>query len=321
MKTRICLILAALMITLSMVGCQRSAAKTDGQTAVVEEVPKPQPTKTAPPQNTVKLSWVQPCSVEQAASAAKQALEDLGLAGPGETKTRTVTTRDPKTGRTISRQVPVSDSGSVAVKSDGLSAFVKAKSVAGVDYLMTILLMPPESCDISIVATDPNPTDILSEHGKFIKDKISEGIQQQLDVPNSIPYLKTMIVNSTISEVFKSVNGWRESNHFTRFTTKNSPGSGDSFYQTLSCRTASGIRVEFLMHLIDTNKTKLQIDIQNYEEKEDFPMILRSLEGLLKELEELNMSEQNAIKMEKSTMMRPTDSSATSLKPCQSSAE
>lgn len=319
MKTRICLILAALMVTLSLVGCQRSAAKADGQTAVVEEDSKPQPTKTEPPQNTVKLSWVQPCSVEQAASAAKQSLEDLGLGGSDKPKTRTVTIRDPKTGRTVSKQVPISGLGSIAVKSDRLSAFVRAKSVAGVDYLITIILMPPESCEISIVATGSNPTDILSKHGKFIQNKISEEIQQQQDISNSIPYSKTMIVNNTISEVFKKVNGWRESNHFLRLTTQNNPKDGDSFYQKLSCRTASDIHIEFLMHLIDTNKTKLQIDIQNYEEKEDFPMILRSLEGLLKELEAVNMSEQDVIKMEESMMMSPTESSATSSKPCLSS--
>ena len=316
MKTRICLILAAFMVMFPLVGCQR-ATETESQASVTVESPPP---TSAPPQNTVKLSWVQPCSVEQATSAAKQVFEELDLSGPTDTKTRTVTTRDPKTGRTISRQVPVSGLGSVAVKSDGLSAFVRAKSVTGVDYLISIILMPPESCEISIIATGPNPTDILKKHSVFIQKKISEAIQKQVDISASIPYPKTLMLDSDTNEVYSIVNGWRESNHFTTVATEG-PRDGDLYYRQLNCRTASGVQIHFSMTLIDTNKTKLKVDIQGYEAKEDFPMILKSMEDMLKKLQTGNIPEQNVITMEESRIMSPTESSAASSKACQSSAE
>ncbi|MEN8127447.1 MAG: hypothetical protein ABFR90_06535, partial [Planctomycetota bacterium] len=140
-----------------------------------------------------------------------------------------------------------------------------------------ILLMPPESCEIAIIATGPNPTDILSKHGKFIKNKISEGIQQQPDISDSIPYPKTMLFDRTVYEVSGPLFDWYQEMSFS----KAGGGRGDLFYREHICATASGIRFTFKMWLLNTNKTKLQIDIQNYEGKEEFPMILKSLEEVL----------------------------------------
>ncbi len=300
MKTRICLILATLMVTLSLVGCQQSAAQTD---AKVGESAKP-----APPQNVCKTTWEENCSVKQASAATRRALEDLGLGGPDVPKTRTVRTRDPKTGKTVTKQVPIvpktrtvttldpktgrrttklvpinTGTGSVSLKSDGLSAIVKAKSVTGIEYDINILLLPPKSCRISMVATGPNPPDILKKHSFFIKQKISEAIQnpELQAVAEPVPYPKTVILEHEVVKVYEILDGWAKNMEFDCQSHR-----GDVSYKAFSFSTGSRINFTFKMRLIDTNKTKLQIDIQNYKGKEEFPMILKSLEDILSGLKE-----------------------------------
>ena len=144
MKNRLLSCILVSLVVFALTGCQRSAAQTDGQPVAAEE----------PSQNVCKMVWEEKCSVKQTSVATKQALGDLGLGGSGVPKTRSVTTRDPKTGRTITKQVPINTgTGSISLKSDGLSAIAKAKSVTGIEYDINILLLPPKSCRISMVAT------------------------------------------------------------------------------------------------------------------------------------------------------------------------
>lgn len=294
MKTRISLILLALMIALPLVGCQRSVTKTDEfRDVIAEEPPQPKSEKsveTAPSKNTYKLNWEEKCSVEQATAAAQRTLEDLGLGGPGTSKTRTVTTRDPKTGRMITRQVPVSTgsgSGSVYSKSDGLSAIVAAKSVTGVEYNITILLTPPQSCDISITTVGPHPTDILSKHVKFIKQQISEAIKNpeaeaEPEISEEpLPYPETMIFNRTVSEVYKAIYNWSSKERFRHSGRSN---NDDRYYKSADIECASGIKFSFSMRLIDDNKTKLDIKASGYEGKDEFDLILQGLMETLQEL-------------------------------------
>ena len=275
-QTRICLILATLMVTLSLVGCQQSAAQTD---AKVGESAKP-----APPQNACKMTWDENCSIKQTSAATKQALEDLGLGGSGAPKTRSVTTRNPKTGKKITKLVPINTgTGSVSLKSDGLSAIVKAKSVTGIEYNINILLLPPESCRISIMATGSNPTDILKGHSIFIKQKISEAIQnpEPEAVAEPAPYPKTVILEHEVTKVYEILDGWGNNMGFDCQSSR-----GDLFYRALSVSTGSGINFRLVMRSIDSNNTKLEMDVGRYEGKEEFPMILKSLEDTLAGLEE-----------------------------------
>ena len=59
-------------------------------------------------------------------------------------------------------------------------------------------------------------------------------------------------------------------------------GGRDKYYQLITCETGSGIRFEFILRLVESDQTKLGIDVSHYEGKEEFRMILQ---GLLEALE------------------------------------
>ncbi|MHC5154733.1 MAG: hypothetical protein ACYSO4_00855 [Planctomycetota bacterium] len=316
MKTRICLILTVLMFALTLSGCQRAAAKTEEQPAVIAEETtqpksaKPTPRKTKPQQNRAKLSWTEPCSVEQAASAAKQTMEDLGLGGQATTKTRTVRTREPKTGKTVTKRVPVStgsgsDSGRIYFKSDGLSAYVNAKSVTGIEYRINILLMPPESCRIAITATGPNPSDILKEHSTFIKQKISEAIQnppaEAEEVTETLPYPETMVFDRTVSQVYNVIYNWSRQEKLDH----SRGNSNDKYYRDARVNCASRIEFTFQMRLIDDNKTKLEIKASGYEGKDEFDLILKTLTESMEALKTDEPASKTAAYNETKTLNHP----------------
>lgn len=304
MKTRICLILLALMIALPLTGCQQAAAKTEElPAAAAEEAPQPKPTRTAssnpkPQQNTSELSWIESCSVEQAASASKRTLVDLGFGISSSTptsNTRSVTTRDPKTGRTITKQVPItttrtsstrSSSGSVNFRSDGLSATLMVRSVAGIEFQIVILLIPENACQVTINASSlEQATDILKQQSNHLKQKISQAIQNPEAEPEpvitdeSLPYPETMVFDRTIDQVSSTIYNWSQRERF-----KHSGGGEDKYYRSAYCEGASRIKFEFQVRLINDNKTKLDIRASGYEGKDEFNLILK---GLLETLQEL----------------------------------
>jgi predicted transcriptional regulator len=289
-KVKNCLLLCILvpLIAFALTGCQQSAAQTDAQLIAVEEPssttepvsPKPKPRRPAPSQNVHKMSWEEKCSVEQAFSASMQTLGKLELATDLD-RTRNIRVRNPRTGRIGNTQVSTNRDA----RSDGLSATLKGRSTANVDFHITILLMPPESCRILIMATSPNqPEDVLEQHSHFLKQKISEAIQNpEAEVANEpVPYPQTMVFERSVDQVYSAIrHGWAEKERFEF------DGDGrDRYYKVIDCTCGSNIKLKFTMHLIDTNKTKLEIEASNYEEKEEFNMIIQRLTDTLQTLKE-----------------------------------
>ena len=220
-------------------------------------------------------------SVEQANAASWQVLNDLGL-GINTRKTRTVTTRNPKTGRTISKQVPL-DSYS---KSDGLSAVLETKTALGITFRIEMLLKlsSPERTQIIIRAVGSiQHRDILCQQCEIIQNKINKAIQHPKPEEMAKPalYPKTIIIEHEVSDVYEILYEWSRKMEFDCQAPR-----GDVFYKTLSVNTGSGIDFRLVMRSIGSNKTKLEIDAGSYEGKEEFPMILKSLEDALAGLEE-----------------------------------
>ena len=91
-----------------------------------------------------------------------------------------------------------------------------------------------------------------------------------------MPCPETLVLNRSVDDVSGALGAWIKNMGFSP-----EQSYGDSFYRYVGCRTGSGIRLKFWMKLIDADKTKLQIRITDYERREDFPMILKSLEGVL----------------------------------------
>lgn len=292
MKSRICLVLLSLTLMLPLCGCQESTAKTDSQSipAAKETSQKKskKSTKPAQPKNVSKLSWSENCFVEDATIAAAWVLEELNLGSSRSSGTRTVRTQDPKTGRIVTKQVPVTRGGTgpVHTRNDRLSGIVSAKSTAKTEYVINVSLIPPESCRIEIVATGPNPTDILKKHNKYIKGKISEAIEnpvQEQDVTaEPLPYPETMIFERTVNDVYRVIYNWARAEKFDQ----DSGRGDDKYYRYIECKSDSKIRFIFRIRLIDENKTKLEMKVTDYEDKDEFNVILKSLLEALQELKE-----------------------------------
>ena len=260
---------------------QRSVTQKDDKTVIAEKSSQPKPSKPTQPQNECEMSWEVIGSVEQANAASWQVLNDLGL-GINTRKTRTVTTRDPKTGRTISKQVPL-DSYS---KSDGLSAVLETKTALGVTFRIEMLLKlsSPQTTQIIIRAVGSNqPRDILCQQCKILQNKINKAIQhpKQEEKAKPAPYPKTIILEHEVSEVYEILYEWSKNMEFDCQSPR-----GDVFYKALSVNTGSGIDLRLVMRSVDSNKTKLEMDVHDYEGKEEFSMILKSLEDALAGLEE-----------------------------------
>ncbi|MHC5082927.1 MAG: hypothetical protein ACYTET_03180 [Planctomycetota bacterium] len=231
------------------------------------------------PRNETELSWQQDGSVRQAFNASRIVLEDLGLAHD-LSNMQNVSTRDPKTGRMIRRTVPANRQA----QSDGLSAVLKGKSTAGIDFDLNILFVSPQTSQITIKAISSNqPKEILKEHSEFLKQQITETIERKptesQDKADSTPYPKTMTFNRTANQVSKAIYDWANRERFER----DSQGQ-DRFYKFIHCQCGSGIGLNFTIRLIDTNKARLEIEALNYEGKDEFKTILQGLQEVLEEL-------------------------------------
>lgn len=291
MNIRVCLGAICLMILVSG-GCQRSVKTgaeptvTEGQSQPAQSAEKPARAKPKPPLNEYKVSWQEDCSVEQAFAMGAKVLEDLGLRQ--ETRqTRVVQTRDRQTGRTITQRVPVSERGGA---SDSLSAVLEANTTGDIQFKIRILLMPPQSSEITITAASASqPQDVLKKQSDYLRQKISEAIAQSPLQEEPVPYPQTMTFDYNTDQVYDVLLRWAEKKGFKR-----DGGGGDPYYKTFSCETASNIRFQFSMRLIEANKTKLEMNIYNYENKDEFRMILADLMESLEALKTANVLPQAA---------------------------
>lgn len=283
MRTRNYLpILAGLTAVFLFAGCQRSAIQPVEPTAAEAAASKPD-TKPAPakPQvilNEYKVSWNEECEVEQAFAAASKVLEDLGLRLSPD-RTRTVPVRDPRTGRTIAQTVPVSDRYGAT---DALSAFLETTTTGQIKLEIRMLFMPPDSSEIAITATSASqPEHVLKKQSDYLKQRISEKIQQPMLSEEPVPYPQTMTFDSSPDAVHGILIQWADRKGFRRETSSES----DRYYKTLLCSSASVIRFQFTMRLVDENETRLEIKIDNYQGKGEFKMILRELLESLESVE------------------------------------
>ena len=277
MKIRVWLVLLAVVCAVLLSGCQGSVAKTDKAAIATTEAENPCSKKAQKPVPQVKyaVSWEEKCLVEQASSACAMVLEDFGL-GDAHNRSRTVRRRDSKTGRTVTQRI------SVEGRTDDFSSFFRGRTTAGIEFQISILLMPPETSAITVTATSRDQSkEVLKRQSEYLKQKISEIIQQGPAQEEPLPYPEMMIINRTVDEVFDAIYAWaREAN----FDVESNSGHG-RFYAQITSHSRSGIHLNFTMRLIDSNKIKLEIDIEGYEGKEEFKMILKSLLDVLQSLE------------------------------------
>ena len=298
MKIRVCLVLLAVVCAVLLSGCQGSVAKTSQSPVVAkEDCTKPTPVQ----------------------------VDGSDVVDMEKPKVRTVRMRNPETGKIMTKQVPVTPAetsekkfeirwqencsvqkafeatgrvlyetlrlqkvfdknrrGSFEPVSDYLSGILKARSTINIVFDVTVFLDSADSCVITIKASsETQPKDIIQKHCLFLRQQISEAIQQDPQ-DESVPYPKTMVFDHTVSQIYDAIHNWAKKAGFD-FEGSN---SYDQFYGQINFHTNSRIHFNFQTHLIAPNKTMLEIDIQYYEGKEEFKMILKSLMDGLESMKE-----------------------------------
>lgn len=274
-----CAVLAAMLTVCLLSGCQSSSTKAEkSATAAAEpKMEKKAASKSVPPKHEYNVAWQQDCTVQQAFSASRKVLEDLDLKVSGS-GSRTVQTRDPKTGRTIRRNVPYSGG-----RSDDLSAQINADSVAGIGFELTFLLLPPKSCEFSILAaSSKQEKEILKKQSHFLKARIMEAIQQDASEPEAAGVadkgLEAFILDCTMGQAYDLIYQWGKKWNFNQ-----KDAGGDSFtYKYLSYIAGSDIRFDFKFRMIDSQKTKLELEVNNTDGKDEYAVIRRSLNDAIK---------------------------------------
>ena len=229
---------------------------------VSKEVPVPTSEPTKPASEPFEITWSEKCSVEQAFNATNQLLyETLGLQKVG------------KGGGYYYEPV-----------SDYISATMKARSTIDVTFDVYIVLDSDESVMITIKQTGgKHPTEIIQKHIMFVKQKISEAIIKEPEAADvePAPFPKTIVLNSSVDQIYTDINNWVKEAGLQN----PSPPGGDRYYRWINCRSASGIEFSFRIRMIDVDKTKLTINIEKYEGKDELNVILKSLEAALVELD------------------------------------
>lgn len=261
------------------------AANEESETAEKQTAGKEEPEK-----QSYTIRWDEHCSVERAFDGCEQAVKDLGLTTSNRYTTQRV--QNPQTGQIETKRVPV-DGGTA--RQDGLSGMLETQTTAGIRFQISILLSPPESAMIAITATSANqPNEVLEQQATYLKQKIGEAIQQeppQTADEIQLPYPESMVFDCPIDQVYNALYQWADKQGFDR----NSSGGRDRYYRTVTCETASDIRFSFTLRLIDANKTKMQIVIKNFDGKDEFPMILKTLEEAVKGLNEDNAAAADSV--------------------------
>jgi hypothetical protein len=304
------------MFLIALSGCQRSAATGD-DAAVETEVVSP---AAVPAQRTVRVRnpetgriETRPVRVKATPDEATAAVEEaVPAASPARYTTQRV--RDPQTGRIETKRVPVTDryrlswplnysvqtayiplssliytqlgldmldnpqgEGKLRPEVDYMSAVLKARSAMGVVFEVTLLSDSPETCTATITTSSQTlPKDFLKTHTEFLKEQINQALGQPSDDSSPAKYPKMMIVDQPTDVVAGKISAWGRNQGF-----RGSGGGSDQYYKHLSYSSSSNIEFGFSMRLIDTNKTKLNIYVSNHQGKDEFPMILKSLEEVL----------------------------------------
>ncbi len=232
--------------------------------AITKQVPVTTTSSKPTTPGECELTWSEKCTVRQAYDAI-QALfyETLGLS-----------------------KLPIGQGGSVAI--DKISAKVRGRSANNVIFSVYVVFDAPDVSIITLKAEGKTQrSDILKKQTLFIRSKISEAIAKKPEVvdvkPVSMPYPKTLILDHSIDHVYSVVYGWQKNE---KFRLDNRGYSSGKYYKRLRCSTGSGIDFSFSIRMIDVNKTKLVIDVKDFEGKDEFKMILKSLEVALKALEQ-----------------------------------
>lgn len=216
------------------------------------------------------ISWQESCSVQRAFEATNELL--YGTLG-------------------LKKVAYKGSSGLQEPVVDSLSAILKARSTT-IFFDVTISLLTSDTCTLTIQAnSNSQPEHVLKTHSLFLKEKISEAIHKQPDEPEALPYPQVMILDNSIPQVHGTINEWARGANFD----VEGSGNYDQFYGRLTCNTESRIRFNFQMRLVDPQKTKLQINIDNFEGKDEFPMILKSLEDAVKGLNEDNAAAADSV--------------------------
>ncbi|MHC4553583.1 MAG: hypothetical protein ACYSUT_12595, partial [Planctomycetota bacterium] len=88
------------------------------------------------------------------------------------------------------------------------------------------------------------------------------------------------LLGHSIGDVADTLRVWADENNLKLSSDRN-----DVFYARCYFYTSSGIRFSFTMRLVDSDQTRLEISADRYEGKDEFPVVLKSLEEALAELE------------------------------------
>jgi hypothetical protein len=147
--------------------------------------------------------------------------------------------------------------------------------------------------------------------GKDEFDFILRGLMESLEVlktdqPGSKTSAgtKTKTLNHSIAAVNDTLMSWVKENSFS--ISRNV--GGDAFYKYLYCSTAAGIDFKFQMYMTGINETKLDMTVSDQKDREEFPMILKSLEAALDGIgqAEPESASQETAKLEPATVPKKT---------------
>lgn len=261
----------AIMTVLLLNGCQQPSLSS-GESSPVQAAPepaaKPAPAKPPVTLNAYTVSWTEECGVRQAFSAALGSIEQLGINQIPRSNVR---------GSSLEK-VPIAnyDTG------DELSASLYAVATADISFQVKMLLLPPESTEITIIAaSETQPRDILKKQSDYLKQKISERIAHPTLPDEQVILPKTMTFDGTPDGVYWVLSQWADKKGFKRVNT----GNGDQYYRSLSCSSASGIRFFFGMRLVDSGTTRLDIKVSNYENKDEFTIMQSDLLEVLESIQ------------------------------------
>jgi hypothetical protein len=159
---------------------------------------------------------------------------------------------------------------------------VTCETGSGIRFEFTLRLVEPERTRLDIEASNYEGKD---EFGMIVR-----GLMETLESINAQPpqaateqkpYPEMLMLNHTVNHVAGVLGAWIQNRGFDADQMR-----GDAFYRTISCKTGSGIPLRFYLKLVDTETTKLSIYISGYERKEEFPMILKSLQETLAQMDE-----------------------------------
>lgn len=229
-----------------------------------------------PGENKFTIHWKQACSVEQAFEVCQDMLTDLNLKIAGASS-RTVRTRDPRLGRTVEKKVPVAGG-----YKDGLSASLQATSSVGIDYTIEIVLLPPDSCRVLLaVESDSQPAKILEEHALYLNQEIKRAIQQVLANPvqgqTRDDICDVIVLDQDLAQSYEMIYQWSRK---WRFNRKESEGDSYS-YKKMRFETGSEIEIVFFLRMLEQEKTKVEIEMQEIAGKDESAVIWESLKNTL----------------------------------------